>query len=59
LALGPDLADGRRLLFVATDNDFQANQPSLLLAFAIRAGDIHSSIQPLPLKQTTNSRFKK
>ncbi len=35
VAFGPDLADGRRLLIVCTDNDFEADAPSLLYAFAI------------------------
>ncbi|HEX4144927.1 MAG TPA: esterase-like activity of phytase family protein [Pirellulales bacterium] len=35
LAFGPDLADGRHLLLVSTDNDFRPGQASLLFAFAI------------------------
>jgi hypothetical protein len=40
LAFGPDLADGRRLLVVAIDNDFIAEKPILLHAFAIDRGDL-------------------
>jgi hypothetical protein len=32
---GPDLADGRRLLVVSTDNDFDLQRPSHLFGFAI------------------------
>ena len=35
LAFGPDLADGRQLLLLSTDNDFHPSQPSRLFAFAI------------------------
>ncbi len=35
LAFGPDLADGRHLLLISTDNDFQPFRPSRLFAFAI------------------------
>ncbi len=40
LAFGPDLADGRRLLVVAIDNDFIAEKPILLHAFAIDREDL-------------------
>jgi hypothetical protein len=40
LAFGPDLADGRRLLVVAVDNDFIAEKPILLHAFAIDRDDL-------------------
>jgi len=40
LAFGPDLADGRRLLVVAIDNDFIAEKPILLHAFAIDRDDL-------------------
>jgi hypothetical protein len=40
LAFGPDLADGRRLLIVAIDNDFRAERPILLHAFAVDRGDL-------------------
>ncbi len=35
LCWGPHLADGRRLLVVATDNDFKSNQDSLFYFFAV------------------------
>jgi hypothetical protein len=35
LAFGPDLPDGRHLLFVTSDNDFVPTQPSLFFAFGI------------------------
>jgi hypothetical protein len=40
LAFGPDLADGRRLLVVAIDNDFIVEKPILLHAFAIDSEDL-------------------
>ncbi len=40
LAFGPDLADGRRLLIVAIDNDFDAEKPILLHAFAVDRNDL-------------------
>jgi hypothetical protein len=38
LTFGPDLPDGRRTLLVATDNDFLADQPSLIYVFAVPKG---------------------
>ncbi len=35
LAFGPDLADGRHLLLVTSDNDFVATQPTRFFAFAL------------------------
>jgi hypothetical protein len=35
LAFGPDLPDGRRLLMVGIDNDFNEPEPNLFLAFAV------------------------
>lgn len=35
LAFGPRLPDGRRLLLVTSDNDFRADQPTYIFAFAI------------------------
>jgi hypothetical protein len=35
LAFGPDMSDARRLLIVTSDNDFHADQPTWLFAFAI------------------------
>lgn len=40
LAFGPDLPDGRRVLLVATDNDFRPDQPSRVYAFAVDAADL-------------------
>ena len=40
LAFGPDLADGRHLLVVTTDNDFVPTQPSLFFAFGVDASDL-------------------
>ena len=40
MAFGPDLRDGRHLLIVTTDNDFQQAQPSRFYAFAIEASDL-------------------
>lgn len=36
LAFGPNLPDGRRLLVVAIDNDFKAEQPILFYLFAVK-----------------------
>lgn len=38
LAFGPDLADGRHLLLVTSDNDFVGTQDTRVLAFAIERG---------------------
>lgn len=35
IALGPKLADGSRVLIVSSDNDFKADQPTQIYAFAI------------------------
>ena len=40
LAFGPDLPDGRRLLIVTADNDFVAEQPLRVYAFAIDRADL-------------------
>lgn len=40
LAFGPDLPDGRRLLLVTVDNDFVAEVPFRVLAFAIDKADL-------------------
>jgi hypothetical protein len=40
LTFGPTLPDGRRLLLVCADNDFLADQPSQIYAFAIPKGEL-------------------
>jgi hypothetical protein len=40
LAFGPDLPDGRRLLIVTADNDFVAERPFHVYAFAIDCGEL-------------------
>lgn len=40
LAFGPDLADGRHLLLVTADNDFVADRPFLVYAFAVPGADL-------------------
>lgn len=40
LAFGPDLPDGRHLLLVTTDNDFNGEHPTHIYAFAIDPGDL-------------------
>jgi hypothetical protein len=35
LAFGPDLPDGRRVLYVTSDNDLISTQPNWFYAFAI------------------------
>lgn len=42
LAFGPDLPDGRRLLLVSADNDFVAEKPFRVYAFAIDKADLPS-----------------
>jgi hypothetical protein len=48
LASGPDLADGRHLLYVTVDNDFDAAKPSVILAFAIGGPDFDFVAQQVP-----------
>jgi hypothetical protein len=40
LAFGPDLPDGRRLLLVSADNDFNPKKPFRVYAFAIDKSDL-------------------
>ncbi len=40
LAFGPDLADGRHLLLVTSDNDFSGKHATHIYAFAIDPGDL-------------------
>ncbi|MFO0801062.1 MAG: esterase-like activity of phytase family protein [Gemmataceae bacterium] len=40
LAFGPDLPDGRRLLLITADNDFVAEQPLRVYAFAVGRSDL-------------------
>ncbi len=40
LAFGPDFKDGRHLLWVTTDNDFDAVEPTTIYAFAIPQADL-------------------
>ncbi len=40
LAFGPDLPDGKRLLLITADNDFVAEQPFRVYAFAIDRNDL-------------------
>jgi hypothetical protein len=40
LAFGPDLPDGRRLLLVTADNDFVAEKPFRVYAFAVDKADL-------------------
>lgn len=40
LAFGPDLPDGRKLLLVTADNDFVAEAPFRVFAFAVSALDL-------------------
>lgn len=41
LAFGPDLPDGRRLLIVGSDNDFQMDSPSVVYVFAVPEKLLH------------------
>jgi phytase-like protein len=40
LAFGPDLPDGRHLLLVTSDNDFNKDEPTWIFALAIDARDL-------------------
>lgn len=40
LAFGPDLADGRRLLMLACDSDFDETRPTTFYAFAVDRDDL-------------------
>ena len=35
ITFGPDLDDGRKTLFIASDNDFKTDQPTLIYCFAL------------------------
>jgi hypothetical protein len=45
LAFGPDLADGRRLLVVTSDNDFKDEIPSHIWLFAVDPSDLRGFTQ--------------
>lgn len=40
LAFGPDLPDGRHLLLITSDNDFDADKATVIFAFAIDPADL-------------------
>jgi len=40
LAFGPDLADGRKLLVVTSDNDLKDDVPSHIWLFAVDTADL-------------------
>ena len=40
LAFGPDLPDGRRLLVVACDSDFNTDRSTMFYAFAVDRDDL-------------------
>ena len=48
LAWGPDLADGRHLLYVASDNDLTPSLATQLYAFAIDPSIVAYDAQALP-----------
>jgi hypothetical protein len=48
VAFGPDLEDGRHLLWVTVDNDFLTERPSVLLAFGIGGDDFDFVAQSVP-----------
>jgi hypothetical protein len=58
LAFGPDLADGRHLLLVSTDNDFQPRQPSRLFALAIDRSAL-PSYEPQEFVKATPENIEK
>jgi hypothetical protein len=47
LAFGPDLADGRHLLIVSSDNDFDQANSSKFFAFGIDAADLDYQAQDI------------
>lgn len=69
LALGPDLPDGRHLLLVATDNDYDLKAPSYIWAFAIdpsalpgvvrQAFTAHPAAAPLDSREPLSSPVAK
>jgi hypothetical protein len=58
LAFGPDLADGRHLLLVSTDNDFRPGEPSVLFAFAIDRSAL-PGYEPQQFVTPTTAKVKK
>ena len=50
LAWGPDLADGRHLLYVITDNDLSLVNPTQIYAFAVDDAEL---LTPLDLQPQT------
>ena len=40
VCFGANLNDGRRTLFITTDNDFRADQPSYIFVFALDASEL-------------------
>jgi hypothetical protein len=63
MAFGPDLPDGRKLLLVTSDNDFQAKVPTWIYAFAIDPADLTApwpgprNILPRPSAEESVSPF--
>jgi len=57
LAFGPDLPDGRKLLLIGSDNDFQTGQDSLVYVFAVPAHELHDWNQE-KLSKVTRSAGK-
>lgn len=49
--MGPDLPDGRHVLYVVSDNDLTPSLPTQIFAFAIDPSliDYQRQFQPLPL----------
>ncbi len=45
LTFGPDLADGRRMLIVTSDNDFEADKPTYVYVFAIPQSAFRDALQ--------------
>ena len=52
LAFGPDLEDGRHLLWVTVDNDFFSDRQSVVWAFAIGGDDFEFLAQAVPEPKT-------
>lgn len=45
LTFGPDLPDGRRMLIVTSDNDFEAQNPTLVYVFAVPRSAFSNALQ--------------
>ena len=59
LAWGPDLPDGRHLLYVFSDNDLNPDIPTYIFAFAIDPSVVDYQPQVIPAKLYAPGQIKK